>query len=151
MFVNFLSTILPCPSIDPKCIWTGPSCFGLVQIILDMFNRFGQVQKWHFLVCTHFFERVQNDYDRSKTIWICPKLLWIDKRTRKVTLSPKINCPPLTWVSNAIDRTGFKPISYRFKHTWCLTHVSWCVSYSHLDLSRYSQGYIPSYMTLGIL
>ena len=37
-------------AIDPKRFWTGPSCFGLVQYISDMFNWFGQVQKWHFLL-----------------------------------------------------------------------------------------------------
>ena len=65
LLVNFLSTILPCPSIDLKRFWTGPSCFGLVQIILDMFNRFGQVQKWHFLVLIFLNE--------SKMIMIGPK------------------------------------------------------------------------------
>ena len=116
--------------------------FGTFQIISDMFNRLWQVQKWHFLVLTFFFiwpMIIQNVLNKSKMIMIGPKqfgsiqnefgsieeeeiLLWTPKLS---------NCPPLTWVSNAIDRTGFKPISYRFKHTWCLTHISWCVSYSH--------------------
>ena len=61
-------------AIDPKRFWTGPSCFGLVQTISDMFNRFGQLQKWLFLVLIFFhFTHVQNVLNESKMIMIGPK------------------------------------------------------------------------------
>ena len=101
LLVNFLSTILPCSSIYLKRFWTGPSCFGLVQIILDMFNRFGQVQKWPFLVLIFFYlTHVQNVLNESKMIMIGPKqfgsvqnCFGSIEEQEKVALSPQIYCP----------------------------------------------------------
>ena len=99
LLVNFLA--LPCPSIDLKRFWTGPSCFGLVQIILDMFNRFGQVQKWPFLVLIFFYlTHVQNVLNEFKMIMIGPKqfgsvqnCFGSIEEQEKVALSPQIYCP----------------------------------------------------------
>ena len=105
--------------------------FWTFQIILDMLDWLWQVQKWHFLVLTTF----SFDPWLSKTFWTSKKIALNLYKNKKSCFEPQNQLPPLTWVSNAINRTGFKPISYRFKHTRCLTHISWCVSYSHLKIT----------------
>ena len=99
--------ILPCPSIAPKRFWSGSSRFGLVQIISDMFKRFGQVQKWHLLVLIFIlFDPCPKrfDYDRSITIWIRPKLLWNYRRTPKL-IAPSnlsVQCHRQNWLQTNI-------------------------------------------------
>ena len=75
-------TLIPCPSIGPKWLWTvqivliasklfwsGPNCFGQVQIILVRFKLYFSGLIFIIWTWPKWIGPVQNDWYSTKIIW----------------------------------------------------------------------------------